>query len=108
MLLAINNRTKIKQNIQPRQYIYRNNKNSIMHPYKTQYCRSLNLKFDEFGVGGWKKIVVDMCGVAGKWQTSDLKVTDSRPALATRHIRCVLVVNSPNKFNLISWLLIYL
>ena len=35
-------------------------------------------------------------------------VTGSRPSLATRHIRCVLLVIGPNKLNLLSWLLIYL
>ena len=53
-------------------------------------------------------IVVDMCGVEGKRRLCDLNVTSSSPALATRHIRCVLLVNNPNKFNLLSWLLIYL
>ena len=51
---------------------------------------------------------VDMCGVEGKRRLCDLNVTCSSPALATRHIRCVLLVNSPNKLNLFSWLLIYL
>ena len=46
--------------------------------------------------------------VAGKRRTSDLNVTGSRPPLAIRHIRCVLLVNSPNMLNLLSWLLIYL
>ena len=49
-----------------------------------------------------------MCGVEGKRRLCDLNVTSSSPALATRHIRCVLLVNSPNKLNLLSWLLIYL
>ena len=49
-----------------------------------------------------------MCGVAGRRRTSDLNVTGSRPPFATRHIRCVLLVNSLNKFNLLAWLLIYL
>ena len=48
-----------------------------------------------------------MCGVEGKRRLCDLNVTSSSPALATRHIRCVLLVNSPNKLNLLSWLLIY-
>ena len=52
--------------------------------------------------------LVDMCGVAGKRWTRDLNVTVLRPPLATRHIRCVLLINSPNKLNLLSWLLIYL
>ena len=52
--------------------------------------------------------VVDMCGVEGKRRLCDLNVTSSSPALATRHIPCVLLVNSPNKLNLLSWLLIYL
>ena len=51
---------------------------------------------------------VDLCGVEGKRRTSDRNVTSSRLPLATRHIRCVLLVNSPNKLNLLSWLLIYL
>ena len=50
----------------------------------------------------------DMCGVEGKRRLCDLNVTSSSSALATRHIRCVLLVNSPNKLNLLSWLLIYL
>ena len=41
---------------------------------------------------------VDMCGVEGKRRLCDLNVTSSSPALATRHIRYVLLVNSPNKF----------
>ena len=49
-----------------------------------------------------------MCGVEGNRRLCDLNATSSSPALATRHIRCVLLVNSPNKFNLLSWLLIYL
>ena len=49
-----------------------------------------------------------MCGVAAKRWTSDLNVTGLRPPLATRHIRYVLLVNSPTKLNLLSWLLIYL
>ena len=49
-----------------------------------------------------------MCGVEGKRRLCDLNVTSSSPALATRHIRCVLLVNSPNKVNPLSWLLIYL
>ena len=51
---------------------------------------------------------VDMCGVEGKRRLCDLNVTSSSPALATRHIRCVLLVNNPNQLNLLSWLLIYL
>ena len=51
---------------------------------------------------------IDMCGVEGKRRLCDLNVTSSSPALATRHIRNVLLVNSPNKLNLLSWLLIYL
>ena len=50
--------------------------------------------------------IVDMCGVEGKRRLCDLNVKSSSPALATRHIRCVLLVNSPNKLNLLSWLLI--
>ena len=38
----------------------------------------------------------------------DLNVTGPRPPVATRLIRCVLLVNSPNKLNLLSLLLIYL
>ena len=49
-----------------------------------------------------------MCGVEGKRRLCDLNVTSSSPALATRHIRIVLLVNSPDKLNLLSWLLIYL
>ena len=52
--------------------------------------------------------IVDMCGVEGKRRLCDLNVTSLSPALAIRHIRCVLLVNSPNKLNLLSWLLIYL
>ena len=54
------------------------------------------------------KMLVHMCGVAGMRQTSILIVTGLRPPLATRHIRCGLLVNSPNKLNLLSWLWIYL
>ena len=43
---------------------------------------------------------VDICGVEGKRRLCDLNVTSSSPALATRHIRIVLLVNSPNKLNL--------
>ena len=53
-------------------------------------------------------ISVDMCGVEGKRRLCDLNVTSSSPALDTRHIRSVLLVNSPNKLNLLSWLLIYI
>ena len=49
-----------------------------------------------------------MCGVEGKRRLCDLNVTSSSPALGTRHIHGVLLVNSPNKLNLLSWLLIYL
>ena len=49
-----------------------------------------------------------MCSVAAKRRTSDLNVTGSRPPLTTRHMRYVLLVNSPNVLNLLSWLLIYL
>ena len=38
-----------------------------------------------------------MCGVEGKRRLCDLNVTSLSPALATRHIRSVLLVNSPNK-----------
>ena len=51
---------------------------------------------------------VDMCGVAESVRLSDLNVTGSRPPLATRHVRCVLLVNCPNKLNLLSWLFFYL
>ena len=44
---------------------------------------------------------VDMRGVEGKCRLCDLNVTSSSPALATRHIRCVLLINSPNKLNLL-------
>ena len=53
-------------------------------------------------------VFVDMCGVEGKRRLCDLNVTSLSPAFATRHIRCVLLVNSPNKLNLLSWLLIFL
>ena len=53
-------------------------------------------------------LLLFMCGVEGKRRLCDLNVTNSSPALATRYIRCVLLVNSPNKLNLLSWLLIYL
>ena len=55
-----------------------------------------------------KLCLVNMCGVEGKRRLCDLNVTSSSPALATRHIRIVLLVNSPNKLNLLSWLLSYL
>ena len=51
---------------------------------------------------------VDMCGVEGKRRLCDLNVTSLSPALATKHIRIVLLVNSPNKLNPLLWLLIYL
>ena len=41
-------------------------------------------------------------------RTSDLDVTASRPPAAASHIRYVLLINSPNNLNLLSWLLIYL
>ena len=41
-------------------------------------------------------------------QLCDLNVTGSHQPHATRHIDCVLLVNSPKKLNLLSWLLIYL
>ena len=49
-----------------------------------------------------------MWGVAAKRRTSDLNVTGLRPPLTSRHIRYVLLVNNPNKLNLLSWLLFYL
>ena len=51
-----------------------------------------------------------MRDVEGKRRLSDLNVTSSSSALATRHIYavCCCMVNSPNKLNLLSWLLIYL
>ena len=57
--------------------------------------------------------VTSLCllvGLSAKWRTSDLDVTCLRPPAATRHIhvRYVLLVNSAVKFNLLSWLLIYL
>ena len=51
--------------------------------------------------------LVDVCGVEGKRRLCDLNVTSSSPALATKY-SSVLLVNSPNKLNLLSWLLIYL
>ena len=53
-------------------------------------------------------MIVDMCGVAAKRWTSNLNATGLCPPLATRHIRYVMLVNGPNKLNLLSWLLIYL
>ena len=47
-----------------------------------------------------------MCGVEGKRRTLSSK--RHRFVLATRHIRCVLLINSPNKLNLLSLQLIYL
>ena len=49
-----------------------------------------------------------MWGVAANRRTSDLYVTGLRPPLTSRHIRYVLLVNNPNKLNLLSWLLFYL
>ena len=39
---------------------------------------------------------VDMCGVEGKRRLCDVYVTSSSPALATRYILSVLLINSPN------------
>ena len=47
-----------------------------------------------------------MGGVVGKRRLCDLIVSSLRTALATRHN--YTLVNSPNKLNLLSWLLIYL
>ena len=55
-------------------------------------------------------IVNDMCGVVAKRPTLNcdpIKRHGFIP-IATRHICCVLHVGSPNKLNLLSWLLIYL
>ena len=54
-------------------------------------------------------MTVDMCGVEGKRRLCDLNVTSSSQ-LSPQDIiiRIVLLVNSPNKLNLPSWLLIYL
>ena len=41
-----------------------------------------------------RHLLVDMCGVEGKRRLCDLNVTSSSPALATRHIRIVLLVNT--------------
>ena len=49
--------------------------------------------------------VYNVCGVAEKRRTSDPNVTGSRPP---QDMHCVLLVNSQNKFNLLSWLMIYL
>ena len=70
--------------------------NNEMNDVHLLHCIKITLKY------------VDMCGVEGKRRLCDLNVTSSSPALATRHIRYVLLVNSPNKLNLLSWLLIYL
>ena len=53
-------------------------------------------------------LIFDMCNVAEKRQTSYLNANGLRPPLTTRHTRCVLLVNSPNNLNLLSWLIIYL
>ena len=53
-------------------------------------------------------VLASMVYVEGKRLLCDLNVTSSSPALAKRHIRSVLLVNRTNKFNLLSWLLIYL
>ena len=45
--------------------------------------------------------IVDMCGVEGKRRLCELNVTSSSPALATRHIRSVLLVNSPMAIDLL-------
>ena len=50
-----------------------------------------------------------MCGANGRGELSDLDVTGSRPPVVNlRHIRYVLLDNNPNKFILLSWLLINL
>ena len=67
----------------------------MLHAFKSTYFLLQNIEYD-------------MCGVEGKRRLCDLNVTSSSPALATRHIRCVLLVNSSNKLNLLSWLLLYL
>ena len=46
-----------------------------------------------------------MCGVAENGRTGDLNVTGSRSPLASSNIRCVMLVNTPNKLNLLLWLL---
>ena len=47
--------------------------------------------------------------LSGMRRTSDHSVTGSRPLVAKlRHIRYVLLVNSSNRLNLLSYLLIYL
>ena len=63
---------------------------------KVDPLKIVNCKYDK------SQSVVDMCGVEGKRRLCDLNVTSSSPALATRHIRIVLLVNSPNKLNLLS------
>ena len=40
---------------------------------------------------------------SGKASDCDLNVTDLRPPFTTPHIRCVLLVNSPNKLNQLSF-----
>ena len=47
-------------------------------------------------------------GVVGNRRTSGPNVTSSLPPLVTKHIRIVLLVNTPKKLNLLSGLLIYL
>ena len=51
-----------------------------------------------------------MCGVAANQRTNDLNVTGLRPPLAPNiyAICAVVLVNSPNKLNLLPWLLIFL
>ena len=41
------------------------------------------------------------CVVIGERRTSDLDVNVLRPPTVTRHIRYVLLINIPNKFNLL-------
>ena len=86
--------------------------NEMIRQMRLLYCRS-NRLFRMFNKCSKHVLIelcrhVDMCGVEGKRRLCDLNVTSSSPALATRHIRIVLLVNSPNKLNLLSWLLIYL
>ena len=51
---------------------------------------------------------VNMCGIEKNVGLCDINVVGSRPALASKYIRYVLLVINPNKLDPLSWLLIYL
>ena len=56
-------------------------------------------------------LIMVMCGVEGKRRILCSKRHGFAPTSRHKtnsHIRCVLLVNSPNKLNLLLWLLIYL